>query len=416
MSKLAKTVSSVFVVSLLMVSFTNYPAIPALQPYHFIGKVESISEETITVETKERIDSGKDIDWDDTSGPLEGKVPNQNAPKELSAGNWVEIGSLGSPEDIVVIAKVSSYSDAVITDLFGDPRFLQDPGLPWRTGYSITYENQPDCSECESSTCRAESTLLSIDGTNEQKEIQMKPGEEYMTKSLTVRFHSGEAPASSCSEQAAVGPQPVSNFTIKLFNPENWAKDKPDTDQVTFEVFTLENSNYAIVKLQFGAAGFCVDWGDIEQEGSVYVINCKVYSYKGIVPQVVPPPVSRTYKLEGATTGQYALELEVWDEKIAERTFNAPAPIEWGRLGITPNPVTTEEAQLDLRELSIPLDSIIPKVFDMAGSEVFSENFSTKNATLSLPGISNGIYLYYLVIRYEGRSVKSPIKKLCIMR
>ncbi len=171
----------------------------------------------------------------DTHIELEWLFPNEDAVNEICVDDYVEIfGFAASPAgDVIGLGRMNSSTDTVITDIYGDPDFLEpyssEPPEPMLLGnYTIEYNNTVNCSTCPSDptvcNCEAKYTNVTITNGTGQVEVddhQLYPGQGYMHEGaeyrINITFHSGEASACPvCNDTCAYGPQPISNFTIHI--------------------------------------------------------------------------------------------------------------------------------------------------------------------------------------------------------
>lgn len=200
----------------------------ALKSYIFLGVVESknVPNENITV---------KDIQW--ATSPhfditrVTGKPPNKAALQNLKSGQNVIVYSLGEPENFVTIAKLKSNIEQFLTDIYGEIEFAKNFSklsqefrnkcpFPFPSGHFISYTNTPDCESCDGSTCRAAETevVLEKSGMEQMKRV-LKPGNHHTFQinnyQIYVQFLEGQVSSSRCG-QMAVGPQPSSNFVVRV--------------------------------------------------------------------------------------------------------------------------------------------------------------------------------------------------------
>jgi len=170
-------------------------------------------------------------EWQPSTAIMEWPFPNEDALNEIDVDDYVEI--LGFPEpygQTICLGKMNSSTEKVITDIYGDPNFLEpycpsEPLDPPLLGtFTIKYSSTPNCSDCSMCNCEANYTNVTIINEAGQAEVddhQLYPGQtctyEGMEYRISITFHSGEAPACPvCNNPCPPGPQPVSNFVIHI--------------------------------------------------------------------------------------------------------------------------------------------------------------------------------------------------------
>ncbi len=208
----------------------------ALQPYIFFGVVENtnIKEETIAI---------KNIQWATASQSkitsVVGKPPNNEALHNLSSDQNVIVYSLGTPENFVTIAKFKSNIKQYLTDIYGEIEFAENFSkltqefrskcpFPFPSGHFISYNNTPDCDSCAGAICQATNTSVVLEKSDADNiEYDLRPGEQNTFQindyQIYVKFIEGEVSSSKCG-QMAVGPQPTSNFVVRVTPQINPAK------------------------------------------------------------------------------------------------------------------------------------------------------------------------------------------------
>jgi len=170
--------------------------------------------------------------WLPNATTMEWLFPNEDAMNEISVDDYVEILGFPEPYDWTIsLGKMKSSTDKVITDIYGDPNFLEpywssEPKDPPLLGnFTIEYNSTPDCSDCGICNCEADYTNITIiNGIGQVvvDDYRLYPGQTCMYEGMEYRiditFHSGEAPACPiCRDTCPPGPQPTSNFTIHVW-------------------------------------------------------------------------------------------------------------------------------------------------------------------------------------------------------
>ena len=168
--------------------------------------------------------------WQLNDTTMKWTFPNKDAADEVDVGDYVEI--LGFPETsgwVIGLGKMESSTEKIITDIYGDPNFLEpyflnplDP--PLSGGYTLKYDSKPNCSDCGMCNCVADYTNVTIVNKTGQIEVadhQLYPGQgctyEGLECHINITFHSGEAPDyPECTDRPGVGPQPISDFTVHI--------------------------------------------------------------------------------------------------------------------------------------------------------------------------------------------------------
>jgi len=171
------------------------------------------------------------IGWQPNDIVIEWLFPNEDAANEICVGDYVEVfGFAASPGRAIGLGKINSSTEVIITDIYGDPNFLEPYWLseprdpPLLGNFTIEYNNAPNCSDCSMCNCEANYTnVTSINGTGQVEvgNCQLYPGQTCMYVGMQYRiditFYSGEAPACPmCNDSCPPGPQPISNFTIHI--------------------------------------------------------------------------------------------------------------------------------------------------------------------------------------------------------
>lgn len=199
-------------------------------PSGYVGTIieKDIENSTFEIQTDYEWSGDK---WQPKSATLKWRFPNEDSIDETNVGDYLEI--VGLPREpsgwAICLGKMKSSTEKVITDIYGDPNFLEpyfdslNPDPPLLGDYKIDYCNVPDCSDCDLCFCRAKYTNLTISNGNGQVEVnieQLHPGENYVYAGkdycVDIIFHSGRTSTYPCTGTICAGPQPVSDFTIHI--------------------------------------------------------------------------------------------------------------------------------------------------------------------------------------------------------
>lgn len=191
----------------------------ALRPYNFLGTVRSIDTISSTITIAAEFE-WKDPIWTPTTQSLDGSAP-EDAVEELVVGDYVEAASLGNPgETWVALGKMISKTDTVMTAIYGDPAHLISESM--QGGYSVVYENEPNCTICLGCNCDALYTDITIKkGNTSVDTARLVPGESLKYKgekyTVEITFYEGQAWIfPKCTSEPCYGPQSVSNFRVQV--------------------------------------------------------------------------------------------------------------------------------------------------------------------------------------------------------
>ncbi len=229
LSKMLGSVACVLAVSFILVGRAH----AVLRPYGYIGSVigKGFGNTTIQIRTEQTWGS---LGWETESKVLQGAAPSENAMNEIRVGDYVLATSLGAPGGSwITLARLLSSEEWVVTDIYGDPNYAWD--MPLLGDCTIGYENTPDCDNCNGCNCDAKYATVTITGAGDGSDsYELYPGESDIHqdahRSIDITFLSGQAPANpECSNEACLGPQPVSNFVIYISGEtENLTSDSED--------------------------------------------------------------------------------------------------------------------------------------------------------------------------------------------
>lgn len=218
-------------VSMLLVFFVFVGTAHAvLRAYTYMGTVLEKDPENMTITIQTEYTPGSD-GWQDDSNVLEGVVPNEDAINEINVGDEVMATSLGEPgggwitlgritSKTISRGKIGPETEKTITDIYGDPGYIWD--IPLSAGYSLAYDNMPDCAACSGCNCVASYTTITVTdehGNSETYELYPEETSRYLDRGrpVDITFISGEAPSyPTCSDSPCFGPQAVSNFVIHI--------------------------------------------------------------------------------------------------------------------------------------------------------------------------------------------------------
>lgn len=309
-----RLVSGICIISVMLGAFVGGVS-AVLDPEGYMGTVieKDIENNTFEVQTEYEWQDG----WQSNTTTLKWIFPNEDAMNEINVGDCVEIlGFSGSSGWTIGLGKMKSSTEGVITDIYGDPYFLEpysfsfpeNPDPPLLGNYTIEYNSTPNCSNCEACNCEANYTNITIINESGQIEVgdyQLYPGQNYTWEGakyhIDITFHSGEAPADpECVEQC-IGPQPISNFTLHI-SAENQpptasfahTPDNPTINQiVTFNASNSTDSDGDIVS-------YVWDFGD------------------GNTTNTAEKIITHSYALEG----DYNVNLTVTDNKGANHSVS----------------------------------------------------------------------------------------------
>ncbi|MBP2134427.1 hypothetical protein J2128_002393 [Methanomicrobium sp. W14] len=203
------------------------PASAVLLEEKYQGQVSLVdqSTDTITMKVAFVYEGGEWITYAKSSlknNLVSGTMSNPDAFKDLKQGDNIEATLMGGSEWISIgeIGDIGS-TETPLTAAYGDPSVLTSK---FYSGYTLSAEMTPDCSDCSGTVCKASSADVSVkmDGVTIETQ-EMLPGEthefgwsnEDLQHVLQVKLISGEASSDSCPAYAGmVGPQAVSDFTI----------------------------------------------------------------------------------------------------------------------------------------------------------------------------------------------------------
>lgn len=225
-------------------------------------------------------------EWQHDNTIMEWSFPNDDAMNEISVGDYVEI--LGSPEPYgwtIGLGKMNSSTEKVITDIYGDPNFLEpywpseplDP--PLLGNFTIEYNSTPNCltygngmRNCEANYTNV--TLINGTGQVEVDDHQLYPGQTCMYEGteyrIDITFYSGEAPACPvCNDSCPPGPQPVSNFTIHI----KTVNQPPKTPHGDLNHDGNVTPADAVIALTIAASGGENYNADIDDDGKVTALD-----------------------------------------------------------------------------------------------------------------------------------------------
>ena len=155
----------------------------------------------------------------------------------MGGERWIAVGLVGAEQT----------TRKHLLWMAGDPNAMVTPFVG---NYKVTYTADPQCDSCVGSVCQANSVdvtakTVGYNSVGDEYTITdlgthtLMPAERWNAletgnqQYLDILFINGEAPASACPESGMiVGPQPVSNFFIKVMSV---ASAIPTTEPVTEE-------------------------------------------------------------------------------------------------------------------------------------------------------------------------------------
>ena len=203
-----------------LVMCPNISVNAALQPFNFVGEVISIDGENASkfLQTDYVYPFGRD-----ELVPYVELIPVGG----LSVGDYVEIASLGSPDNYHTVAKLIGATNLTVTDISGDCRYIKTPLLG---GYTIDYTMTPDLQGCTTRYCPAKYADIEITQFSSLVATRrLWPGETFYYQAevcnITVTFHSGYEFNPDPIWRGWAGQQSPSVFTIHLTS-ENIPKNK----------------------------------------------------------------------------------------------------------------------------------------------------------------------------------------------
>jgi hypothetical protein len=262
----------------------------AFNPGGYMGTVvgKDSGNNTFEVQTTHNwSDNGPCGEWQPSTAITEWPFPNEDALNEINVGDYVEI--LGFPEpygQTIGLGKMNSSTEKVITDIYGDPDFLEpywpseplDP--PLLGNFTIKYSSTPNCSDCGMCNCEANYTEVTIIDEAGQVEIddhQLYPGQTCtyggMEYRINITFYSGEAPACPvCNDSCPPGPQPISNFTIRI----KTVNQPPAIPRGDLNHDGEVTSADAVIALQIAVSGEFVEEADIDENGCVNALDARM--------------------------------------------------------------------------------------------------------------------------------------------
>lgn len=224
-------------------------------------------------------------EWQPDDTTMEWPFPNEDAMNEISVGDYV--GILGFPEPqgrTICLGKMNSSTEKVITDICGDPDFLNpywssnplDP--PLLDNFTIEYSSTPNCltynSGCNCEANYTNVTIINRIGQVEVDDHQLYPGQTYkytgMGYRINITFHSGKASACPvCNDSCPPGPQPVSNFAIHI----ETVNQPPVTPRGDLNHDGDVTPADAVIALRIAASGEFVGDVDIDENGCVNALD-----------------------------------------------------------------------------------------------------------------------------------------------
>ena len=222
-------------------------------------------------------------EWQPDDTTMEWLFPNEDAMNEISVGDYVEILGFPVPYGRTIgLGKMNSNTERVITDIYGDPNFLEpywpseplDP--PLLGNFTIEYISTPNCSDCGMCNCEANYTnvtLINRIGQVEVDDHQLYPGQTCTYKGteyrINITFYSGEAPACPvCNDPCPPGPQPVSNFTIHMA-----VNQPPETPRGDLNHDGDVTPADAVIALRIAVSREFVEEADVDENGCVNALD-----------------------------------------------------------------------------------------------------------------------------------------------
>ncbi|MEA1907121.1 MAG: PKD domain-containing protein [Euryarchaeota archaeon] len=287
-------------------------------PEGYMGTVveKDIGDNTFEVETTHE---WAYTEWQSSNATTKWTFPNNDAADEVDIGDYVEI--LSFPEisgGVIGLGKMKSSTEKIITDIYGDPDFLEPyfqkpPDPPLSGGYTLKYDNTPNCSDCSERNCVADYTNVTIvnrTGHTGVDRHQLYPGQNYTHSGaehrISITFHSGEAAAyPECTDRPCFSPQPISDFTVHLIHISA-AENQPPVANFTHS----PKHPIADEPVAFDASGSTDSDGDIT--------DCRWDFGDGNMTTTSETIVTHSY----TSKGDYNVNLTVTDDGGAEHSSN----------------------------------------------------------------------------------------------
>ncbi|PXF53299.1 MAG: hypothetical protein C4B56_02405 [Candidatus Methanophagaceae archaeon] len=302
--KSEKTIATgiVFILATLMLGIFVGTVSAAFYPDGFMGTVIEKDTKNNTFEIQTEYKWWND-EWQANSTTLKWIFPNENAMNEINVGDYVEI--LGFPEPsgwTIGLEKMKSGTEKVITDIYGDPYFLEpysfssfpeNPDPPLLGNYKIEYNNTANCSTwpgLPACNCQAEYTNVSItDGSGQVDSSRLYPGESYVHEGgmyrVNITFLYGEASAyPECTDSPCFGPQPISSFVIHIEETlgQGWSEDIRITNDSTYSINPRiavdSNNNVHIVWEDNRDGNYWIYYTKLDNQGNTLIDDKQILS------------------------------------------------------------------------------------------------------------------------------------------
>jgi len=112
-----------------------------------------------------------------------------------------------------------------------------------------------------------------------------------------------------------------------------WIPYVPTADQTSIAVRTEAGVTQVEVSLHLWSMRFRVaDWGQVQQDGSQFLVDSKVEEYVGPMPMIPepvdPPPIVHDYALGVLKPGDYSFVFIAWGTGVQKAAFAVPTPVE----------------------------------------------------------------------------------------